>query len=117
MLYSLEPRETEQEEDSHSGNPWSRLRLVDNLAQQDGELAAALVDCEADWKAGDEATKALEEIIPPVICSNSQDDGGDFALYLANAITRNLPENKAEKKSEAGEGHEKDKSKATESGE
>ncbi|KAL5109357.1 Bromodomain-containing protein 7 [Taenia crassiceps] len=88
MLYSLEMRE----DSSVSGGgeddcPWSRLRCVAE-AEDDTELQAALADCATEWKEAREASRILDSIIPPVICGDHPD--GDFKLYLANAMTRNL---------------------------
>ena len=90
MLYSLEAREdmgNRVEEDEEC--PWTRLRCVPE-AEDDAELQAALADCVTEWKEAREASRILESIIPPVVCGKHPD--GDFGLYLANAITRNLPE-------------------------
>ncbi|VDK32087.1 unnamed protein product [Taenia asiatica] len=90
MLYSLEMREDASTSgDGEDDCPWSRLRCVAE-AEDDMELQAALTDCAAEWKEAREASRTLEAIIPPVICGDHPD--GDFKLYLANAITRNLPE-------------------------
>ncbi|CDI97530.2 bromodomain containing protein 7 [Echinococcus multilocularis] len=90
MLYSLEVREdADTLDDEEEDCPWSRLRCVTE-AEDDMELQASLADCAAEWKEAREASRTLEAIIPPVICGDHPD--GDFKLYLANAITRNLPE-------------------------
>ncbi|VDD84124.1 unnamed protein product [Mesocestoides corti] len=87
MLYSLESRG--DSEKSHINEcPWSKLRCVVE-AEDDGELQAALSDCAAEWKEAQDSSEVLDEIIPSVICGEHPD--GDFGLYLANAITRNLP--------------------------
>ncbi|KAH9284748.1 Bromodomain-containing protein 7 [Echinococcus granulosus] len=89
MLYSLEVREdADTLDDEEEDCPWSRLRCVTE-AEDDMELQASLADCAAEWKEAREASRTLEAIIPPVICGDHPD--GDFKLYLANAITRNLP--------------------------
>lgn len=89
MLYSLEAREDASTlGDGEDDCPWDHLRCVAE-AEDDMELQAALTDCAAEWKEAREASRILEAIIPPVICGDHPD--GDFKLYLANAITRNLP--------------------------
>ncbi|VDN99659.1 unnamed protein product [Rodentolepis nana] len=91
MLYSLESIEGDslkEREDESDDCPWSRLRCVPE-AEQDEELQAALSECVAEWKESNEASKILDEVIPTVVFGDHPD--GDFNLYLANAITRNLP--------------------------
>lgn len=84
MLYSLDKTDTSTNETC----PWSCVHVAEGL-EHDIELVAALADCTADWKAGQEETEILDSIIPPVVCGDHPE--GDFGLYLANAITRNLP--------------------------
>lgn len=91
MLYSLEEVDVtpgKNGENELDECPWSRLRCVPE-AEDDAELQTALADCIREWKESKEATKDLEEIVPAIIYGNHPD--GDFGLYLANAITRNLP--------------------------
>ncbi|VUZ39119.1 unnamed protein product [Hymenolepis diminuta] len=94
MLYSLERVEgnsSKDGEDELDDCPWSRLRCVPE-ADQDEELQEALSECAAEWKQSKEASKILDEIVPTVVFGDHLD--GDFGLYLANAITRNLPTEK-----------------------
>lgn len=91
MLYSLELVEGDslkKREDESDDCPWSRLRCVSE-AEQDEELQAALSECVTEWKESKEASKVLNEVVPTVVFGDHSD--GDFNLYLANAITRNLP--------------------------
>lgn len=104
MLYSLEFRHPEdgkegqdtvtaapaeeREEEGRESCPWSHLRVVPE-AEGDEELQTALDECATEWKEAQDESKVLEEIIPSVICSEHSES--DFGLYLANAITRNLP--------------------------
>ncbi|KAM7536154.1 hypothetical protein Aperf_G00000100269 [Anoplocephala perfoliata] len=91
MLYSLEEAYVGQGKNGENEIdecPWSRFRCVPE-AEDDAELQMALADCIREWKESKEATKDLEEIVPPIIYGDHPD--GDFGLYLANAITRNLP--------------------------
>nr|CDS30706.2 hypothetical transcript [Hymenolepis microstoma] len=91
MLYSLEYVEGDslkEREDESNDCPWSRLRCVPE-AEQDEVLQAALSECIAEWKESEEASRVLDEVVPTVVFGDHPD--GDFNLYLANAITRNLP--------------------------